>query len=998
MKPNDGREAAYVVSRVTDKSYIANPTEHAGLFAVLTPKSSSVLEREYATVDAENNKVYLPYFVRDVETLQTVFGDPRVDPVTFADLLCVQHLVQSGLSCYICKVTAGTTYLATLSTAGYYTGPLGLYVQPQATAAEHTYEFFTAESNITGSATVHCYLRPYKPYTLQQVALSVELIGQYAGGDQTVASATVLLRPDLRNVDLLSTLNSYLQADLLLHLGAEALVEYDDQSAPSVTAAYEQNAKYVNISNTLLWLCGLYDKVESTGPASSANLRLHPGGLSALTAWPRCWSAATALTVPHPTEEGVTVTVPAGATYTCSVTQLSESRLSVDVAAYSRALSMYKDLQYRGQFLSELSAPVTREVPIAPETGGGSEGSTEQPAPATELPILYASLGTATVPPDTLLPTLEQLATRPNYTWYVRQAPDVYVPYTGPRTLAAPPPYGLGWSVLVDGSETYQDVHLFTAEVTPGALTYVPYTSSTLHLAPVAPILYCGQASLLEEVLDIQSCFPVATFPASAGRQGEAGWLQDLDGMWYVSQDAETYVPYTGSVPPPAGTDLYVWQNAAETYTRVAFCCGTDPVLQLVTEETYAPLRSYPYLAYGPADTATDPVDPTTLQAVPVQPSPFYDGSWYTQTAANTYAAYTAALPPPAGTQLYLYDPEGDVYTATRFYYPQPANGQEYRDAQQSTAGDGDGDSGGSATRTELVELPAADRRGLHYICKEIAAQRKDLVCVFATPYAPLNEQGEAVVYDADAACSWVSATGDHADLWEYGQAQALTYHDQSFYCEIYWSWVRWTVSRLQHGAAVGSATITVPPSIFVIMNSLHSYRTRGSWHPVAGEQGGVLPDGCRVTQNPALKSTRDRLVSHRINPIYDTGLRGVQIYGNETLNARYTDLSAAHIARTLVLIRAAVDRYSETIKFSLNNEKTWGSWINYVDTKILDPIKARGGLSWTRVDMGWNTTTREEIANRRVNGLVQLQFTQSLEILDLNFEILSSALVVDAD
>lgn len=306
-----------------------------------------------------------------------------------------------------------------------------------------------------------------------------------------------------------------------------------------------------------------------------------------------------------------------------------------------------------------------------------------------------------------------------------------------------------------------------------------------------------------------------------------------------------------------------------------------------------------------------------------------------------------------------------------------------------------------SEEKTDLLEMTSDSRRGYHHIIKEVAALRKDLTCVFTTPYRPCKEEGSPEldeVFTLDRACNWVAARGEFNDLFEYGNSQTTEYAEQAFYCEMYWSWVKWRVPKMVNGLASGSSAVIMPSTPFVIQKALASYRSRGTFYPVAGDQGGVLPDSCTILQNPSTKSQRDKLVSYRINPIYDTGLRGIQIYGNESLNPQYTDLSAAHIARTLVNIRSRVDAFSETIKFSLNDHHTWGLWVSYVTTKILEPIKSLGGLQWYQVDMGTNTTTAEEIAQRKVRGMISLQFTQSLEIIDLEFTVYASSLDMEAE
>ncbi len=46
---------------------------------------------------------------------------------------------------------------------------------------------------------------------------------------------------------------------------------------------------------------------------------------------------------------------------------------------------------------------------------------------------------------------------------------------------------------------------------------------------------------------------------------------------------------------------------------------------------------------------------------------------------------------------------------------------------------------------------------------------------------------------------------------------------------------------------------------------------------------------------------------------------------------------------------------------------------------------------------MGLNTTTRAEISERKIRGMVSLQFTQALEIIDLEFVVVASSLDMEA-
>jgi hypothetical protein len=294
---------------------------------------------------------------------------------------------------------------------------------------------------------------------------------------------------------------------------------------------------------------------------------------------------------------------------------------------------------------------------------------------------------------------------------------------------------------------------------------------------------------------------------------------------------------------------------------------------------------------------------------------------------------------------------------------------------------------------SELYPLSANDRRTLHYHMKEIAKERKDTTVLLSTPYTPGSDNKTA--FTIDEACDWVASLGSYSDLWEYGQGATTDYATQSFYLEMYYSWLEMQCNWIVNGEAKAKK-VKVAPANLVLNNVLTSWRERGIQYPVAGDQGGVLPETCKVLMNPKTKLERDQLVQYRINPIWDTGTRGVQIFGNETLNAGYTDLNAAHIARLLVYIRSQIDEYTEKLKFSINSMLLWDKWKAYVSQYILEPLMSSNALKEYRVAMGTDTTSQEEIANRQINGRVQLIFWQSAEIFDLEYTVYSTSTTID--
>ena len=100
MKPTEGREAAYVVSHVKDNSRITNILDYAGLFACVTPWGPRAKEDS-------DTLVYAPVLIQDTDTLDRVFGDPRIDPEKYRDLYAVREIVKAGFSVYVAKVPSG---------------------------------------------------------------------------------------------------------------------------------------------------------------------------------------------------------------------------------------------------------------------------------------------------------------------------------------------------------------------------------------------------------------------------------------------------------------------------------------------------------------------------------------------------------------------------------------------------------------------------------------------------------------------------------------------------------------------------------------------------------------------------------------------------------------------------------------------------------------------------------------------------------------------------
>ena len=101
----DNRESAHLRSRVKDLSQVPNLVNFTGLFAAITPiESAAVANKRQPTSEGI---AYEPILIRDVDSLISIFGDPRIDPEKYVDLYCIMQIIKNGGTAYIAKVYSG---------------------------------------------------------------------------------------------------------------------------------------------------------------------------------------------------------------------------------------------------------------------------------------------------------------------------------------------------------------------------------------------------------------------------------------------------------------------------------------------------------------------------------------------------------------------------------------------------------------------------------------------------------------------------------------------------------------------------------------------------------------------------------------------------------------------------------------------------------------------------------------------------------------------------
>ena len=989
MKPTEGREAAYVVSHVKDNSRITNILDYAGLFACVTPWGPKAKEDS-------DTLVYAPVLIQDTDTLDRVFGDPRIDPEKYRDLYAVREIVKAGFSVYIAKVPSGdpSSFALLLGDASDHST-----VTEEMRTDEHGVIDIPGICDIpelTGGRGIPAlgFGMPFKAEdTAAKYMLDKSNVVEMKEKGEFGKSLFVKLSRETITEDDVEVGKIY-----TVHIGKGSVdqvkeIDYLASSGDSIKNAFEGNAV----------VSGTFDKSEEDL-------------LTAFNEWQQMEGGSG---VYH------------GAWKISTISDLLNVYGVDPKSSLHDIVTFWLDTAKAGDFIL---IPFNGSVP-------GSDPDADPSAnPGADLVHLIPTLTSYGASEGSVI-----AVDTPDVDWYadikeVVENNKYKVLMHGSDAIATSVPQGtLGTypsSVKIVSTETRFGMNIAVAMAiysTANALTkeersadmlgrfipdMVPCTSTGVDV-PFTDSSFKGakeKGKITFKALgsgDTRLCIANSPVPCTCLVEGVDYTVSTevKEGKTYtritipMKLDTEGKpIPYEGGFPVTVKHT-----NATEPYAE-AVSSITDK-LYLKTDLVQLKPKSLKLYAmdvklYESYDKAA-PDKGIIKEARFSLPENLTNGSFISSlnSVLGSYLTFTLMEP---------YKEEGfDIVKSLRDLVVEGKNCSqpvelseghfnvsvkdyqtalnEFIDPRYSgcfiselsamvTKKDGKIDH-----LTETAD--ESERRALHYLIKMIAADRKDLTCVFTTPWG----------LSLDAACNWVNSLGEYSDLWEYGSPGAVSYADQSFYCEMYWDWINVTCQKLNNG--VPSKTVVVPmsPAYQVIMKGLASYRVRGTFYPVAGEQGGVLGDEVRVTRNPSQKFERDKLINYHINPIYDLGVQGIQIYGNETLNPVYSDLSAAHIARTLIYIRSRVDRYTNTQVFSLNDLSLWQRWKQYVSSMILAPLASLGGIAAYNVKMGFDTTKAELIAQRKINGVIELQFVPDAEIYTVEFVVNSSANTVES-
>ena len=979
MKPTEGREAAYVVSHVKDNSRITNILDYAGLFACVTPWGPKAKEDS-------DTPVYAPVLIQDTDTLDRVFGDPRIDPEKYRDLYAVREIVKAGFSVYIAKVPSGDP------------ASFALLLGDASDHSTVTEEMRTDKQGVLDIPGI-CDI----PELTGGIGIPVLGFGMTFFGTDTAAKYKL----DEHNIVEMREKGEYGNS-LFVKLSRETITDGEVEVGDIYTVHIGKGS--VGQVKEIDYLASSGDSIAN---AFSGNAVVSGGFdktaeelLTAFNEWKQMEGGSG---VYH------------GAWKISTIADLRTVYGVEKDSPLHEIVLFWMDTAKAGDFIlipfneSDPDADLARLIPTL-TSYGASEGSViaiettdvdwfsntdikDAVQDNKYVVLMHGSDTIATSIPSgtygTYPSSVKIVSTGTQFGMNVAVSMAIYSTVNAlTKEERSSDMLGRFIPDMVPCKSTGVDVSFtpanFEGAKEKGKITFKALESGDIRLcianSPVscACLVEGADYTVSTEVKEGQT-YTRITVPMKLDTEGNP--IPYEDGFPVTVKHTKSTDPYAEAVS--SITDkLYLKTDLVQLKPKSLKLYAMDVKLYDSYDETAPDQGIIKEARFSLPENLTNGSFISSLNSVL--------GSYLTFTLMEPYkeedfdivSSLRALVTAGKNCSQPVVLSEGHFNVSVKDY--QTAL-NEFIDPRYSGCFISELSAMVTNKYGKIDHLSEtadeSERRALHYLIKMIAADRKDLTCVFTTPWG----------LSLDEACNWVNSLGEYSDLWEYGSSGATSYADQSFYCEMYWDWINITCQKLDNG--VPSKTVVVPmsPAYQVIMKGLASYRVRGTFYPVAGEQGGVLGDEVRVTRNPSQKFERDKLINYHINPIYDLGVQGIQIYGNETLHPVYSDLSAAHIARTLIYIRSRVDRYTNTQVFSLNDLSLWQRWKQYVSSMILAPLASLGGLAAYNVKMGFDTTKAELIAQRKINGVIELQFVPDAEIYTVEFVVNSSANTVES-
>jgi hypothetical protein len=161
---------------------------------------------------------------------------------------------------------------------------------------------------------------------------------------------------------------------------------------------------------------------------------------------------------------------------------------------------------------------------------------------------------------------------------------------------------------------------------------------------------------------------------------------------------------------------------------------------------------------------------------------------------------------------------------------------------------------------------------------------------------------------------------------------------------------------------------------------------TTHSWQSPAGITHGVLRGAIKLAYS-ATQAGRDKLYSHRINPIISYPGRGILLYGDKTALSSPSAFDRIGVRGLVIEVQKTISQFSENVLFEINDEATRSNFVNIVTPYLQNILVNRGVYEYKIVCDNTNNTPTTIDANI-FNADIYLKPAKSINFVKLSFII----------
>ena len=155
-------------------------------------------------------------------------------------------------------------------------------------------------------------------------------------------------------------------------------------------------------------------------------------------------------------------------------------------------------------------------------------------------------------------------------------------------------------------------------------------------------------------------------------------------------------------------------------------------------------------------------------------------------------------------------------------------------------------------------------------------------------------------------------------------------------------------------------------------------------WFSPAGTDRGAILNAVKLPYNPT-KLQRDKLYSHRINPVINSPGAGIILFGDKTAFAKASAFDRINVRRLFIYLEQGIAAAAKDQLFEFNDEITRANFVNIVEPFLRD-VQSKRGIQDYVVICDETNNTAAVIDNNEFIADIFVKPARSINFIGLTF------------